>query len=41
MTNSDSGCEDDHADWRDLINAQADSLAPVWDSAENEVWDNA
>jgi hypothetical protein len=28
------------ADWRDLMNAQSASLAPVWDSAEDEVWDN-
>jgi hypothetical protein len=31
----------DNADWRDLMNAQAGSLAPVWDNAEDEVWDNA
>jgi len=31
----------DRADWRDLMNAQAGSLAPVWDSVEDEVWDNA
>jgi hypothetical protein len=30
----------DRADWRDLINAQAASLAPVWDNAEDKVWDN-
>jgi hypothetical protein len=28
------------ADWRDLMNAQSASLAPVWDNAEDEVWDN-
>jgi hypothetical protein len=27
----------DRADWRDLINAQAGSLAPVWDNAEDKV----
>jgi hypothetical protein len=31
----------DRADWRDLMNAQAGSLAPVWDNAEDEVWDHA
>jgi len=31
----------DRADWDDLMNAQAGSLAPVWDNAEDEVWDNA
>jgi hypothetical protein len=31
----------DRADWRDLINAQAGSLAPVWDNAEDKVWDDA
>jgi hypothetical protein len=30
----------DRADWRDLMSAQAGSLAPVWDSAEDKVWDN-
>jgi Protein of unknown function (DUF2281) len=30
----------DRADWRDLINAQAASLAPVWDNAEDKVWDD-
>jgi hypothetical protein len=30
----------DRADWRDLINAQAVSLAPVWDNAEDKVWDD-
>jgi hypothetical protein len=30
----------DRADWRDLINAQAGSLAPVWDNAEDKVWDD-
>jgi hypothetical protein len=31
----------DRADWRDLMNAQAGSLAPVWNNAEDKVWDNA
>ena len=31
----------DHTEWRDLMNAQAGSLAPVWDNAEDKVWDNA
>ncbi len=30
----------DRADWRDLMNAQAASLAPVWDDAEDKVWDD-
>jgi hypothetical protein len=28
-------------EWRDLMNAQSASLAPVWDNAEDEVWNNA
>lgn len=28
-------------EWRDLMAAQTASLAPVWDNAEDEVWDNA
>ena len=28
-------------EWRDLMNAQADSLTPIWDGAEDKVWDNA
>jgi hypothetical protein len=31
----------DRTEWRDLMNAQAKSLAPVWDNAEDKVWDNA
>jgi hypothetical protein len=31
----------DSADWRDLMNAQAASLAPVWNNAEDKVWDDA
>jgi hypothetical protein len=30
----------DHADRRDLMNAQAGSLA-VWDNAEHKFWDDA
>jgi Protein of unknown function (DUF2281) len=25
---------------RDLMNAQASSLAPVWDNAQDNIWDN-
>jgi hypothetical protein len=31
----------DRREWRDLMEAQAISLAPVWDNAEDKVWDNA
>lgn len=31
----------DREDWRDLMKAQAGSLAPVWDNAEDKVWDDA
>jgi hypothetical protein len=27
-------------DWRNLAQAQAGSLAPVWDNAEDEVWND-
>jgi hypothetical protein len=27
--------------WRDLMAAQSRSLAPVWDNAEDDVWDHA
>jgi len=27
-------------EWRDLMNAQAGSLAPVWDNAEDKAWDD-
>jgi hypothetical protein len=27
-------------EWRDLMNAQASSLAPVWDNAQDNIWDN-
>jgi hypothetical protein len=30
----------DRRDWRDLMNAQAASLAPVRDSADDKVWDD-
>jgi hypothetical protein len=30
----------ERADWRDLMNAQAASLVPVWDNAEDKVWDD-
>jgi hypothetical protein len=41
MTVADIADEPDRADWDDLINAQAASLSPVWDNAEDEVWDDA
>ena len=31
----------DRGEWRDLMAAQAASLAPVWDNAEDSVWDHA
>jgi hypothetical protein len=31
----------ERGDWRDLMEAQSASLAPVWDSAEDKVWDDA
>jgi hypothetical protein len=31
----------DRGEWRDLMSAQTASLAPVWDSLEDKVWDNA
>jgi hypothetical protein len=31
----------DRGEWRDLMSAQAASLASVWDNAEDKVWDNA
>ena len=30
----------ERADWGDLMNAQSASLAPVWDNAEDQVWDD-
>jgi hypothetical protein len=41
MTIADIADEQDRADWCDLINAQAASLAPVWDNADDEVWNDA
>jgi hypothetical protein len=31
----------DRGAWRDLMDAQARSLAPIWDNPEDKVWDNA
>ena len=31
----------DRMEWRDLMDAQSASLAPVWDNSEDQVWDNA
>lgn len=31
----------DGGEWRDLLAAQSASLAPLWDNAEDKVWDNA
>jgi Protein of unknown function (DUF2281) len=31
----------ERSSWRDLMSAQAGSLAPVWDNAEDKVWDDA
>jgi hypothetical protein len=31
----------ERGEWRDLMNAQSASLAPVWDNSEDQVWDNA
>jgi hypothetical protein len=41
MTIADVVYKVDRADWHDLVNAQAGSLAPVWNNAEDEVWDDA
>jgi hypothetical protein len=41
MTIADIADEQDYVDWRNLINAQAASLAPVWDNAEDKIWDDA
>jgi hypothetical protein len=27
-------------EWRDLVNAQSSSLAPIWDGDENNAWDD-
>ena len=31
----------DRGEWRDLMNAQATTLVPIWDNAEDKVWDDA
>lgn len=31
----------DNSDWRDLMSAQSGSLVPVWDNAEDKVWNDA
>ena len=31
----------ERTEWRNLMNAQSASLAPVWDNSENQVWDDA
>jgi hypothetical protein len=31
----------ERAEWRDLMNAQSAALAPVWENAEDKVWNNA
>jgi hypothetical protein len=31
----------ERGEWRDLMNGQSASLAPVWDNPEDQVWDNA
>jgi len=31
----------DRAGWRDMMDAQSASLAPVWNTPEDEVWDDA
>lgn len=30
----------DRAEWRDLVRGQSASLAPVWDNAEDEIWND-
>jgi hypothetical protein len=30
----------ERTDWRDLMSAQSASLVKVWDSSEDQVWDN-
>lgn len=30
----------DRAEWRDLVREQSASLAPVWDNAEDEIWND-
>jgi hypothetical protein len=31
----------DRREWRDLMDSQAASLAPVWDNPDDKVWDDA
>ena len=31
----------ERGEWRDLMNAQAGSLTPVWDNSADEIWDDA
>ena len=40
MATADIDHEEDRADWRDLTNAQAGSLVPMWENVEDEVWDD-
>ena len=40
MSVADIDYEQESADWRDLINARAGSLVPVWDNAEDKAWDD-
>jgi hypothetical protein len=28
-------------EWRDLMDAQAGALAPIWDNEEDRIWDDA
>ena len=30
----------ERGEWRDLMDAQSETLAAVWDNAEDEAWDN-
>ncbi len=30
----------ERGEWRDLMNAQSVSLAPVWDTVDDKVWDD-
>jgi hypothetical protein len=30
----------ERVEWRDLMNAQSASLAPVWDNSADQVWDD-
>jgi hypothetical protein len=31
----------ERAEWRDLMAAETTALTPMWDSAEDQVWDDA